>query len=229
MEILGINKNYSSNTTYCVVDSSVYFSFQRIDEIDLLFSFCEGNAVITPKIEKEIFGESTFDYYAVDFFNPWIRTPKNNNSTLMSSNYSNQNNTTLNRTIDKYRQYFYLANVDYSSITSTVDTLLWQYDFSKLKSEGDKEIAKWIVLNPENILLTNDQPIKKFFKSSKIKIFGAIRILIILVKRGLITFEKAEEIYNRWNKIDPGSCIWKKDNKIKYIVEFKRIYLNFEL
>ncbi len=225
MEFLDTNTNYS-NTTYYAVDSSVYFSFQRVDKLDLLFSFCKGNAVITPKIEGEIFGQSIFSYSYVGLFEPWLRTPKKNDSTLVWDN-SYFNNITSTISTDKYRSSFYLANVDYHSITSTINTSSWQYDFSKLKSEADREIARWTVLNSGSVLLTNDQPIRTFFKNSKINVVGAIGILIELVKKGLLTLQIAESIYNKWSEIDPGCCKWKKINKVRHLVEFNEIYLSF--
>ncbi len=234
MDIIYGNKNYfNTNTTYYVTDSTVIFSFQKVGEMALLFSFCNGNAVITPKIEEEISRSDTsglsgcLDLTFSSTLDPWLRTPKNNFLTLTTSSTGIFDNHIFTTGLlqQNYKEYFYLANVNYYSITSNINAPTGQYDFSKLKSEADREISRWVILNSSSILLTNDQLIRKFLKEIGIEVFGAIGVLLRAIKNGSILFEKADDIYNKWIKIDPGSCKWVN----KKLINFKDIYLNFNL
>lgn len=230
------NKNYfDSMSTYYAVDSTVYFSFEKVNEVGLLLKVCKGRAVLTPEVEKEIFGYgynlgSGFEYQSIFDSAKWCKIPKNNFYASTFNNvvrFSNESYGILSL-YNYYKEFFYVANTNHYSTTSEINNCDWQCNLSSLNSQADKEISKWSLCNSKNVeLFTNDRKIVDLLRSAGVFVLRSIGILIKAIKDGLISFLDAEEIYKKWSIIDPGSCIWKKINKVKYLVEFKDIYLNF--
>lgn len=219
---------------YYPTDSAVYFSFQRVNRIDLLLQVCEWRCVLTPKVEKEIFGGSDLfwpyaggystssNIYLVD---KWIREPKEINNYFYTLSSSWNDNFLFDS--KNYQGYFYIANTGNYSTSSLGNLNFWQFDISKLKKEADKEILKWAIDNSrEAILLANERLMVKLARKFGAFTMGSIGVLIKAVKNGYILFEEAERIYNKWSVLDPGSCIWLKDSKSKKLKKFDQIFYN---
>lgn len=213
-------------STYYAVDSSVYFSYEKVKKLDLLLKVCDSNVVLTPMVEKEIFKkENIFDFTFI-FPNPnlvssstkWIKIPENY-FTLSGLN-------TSNTCLGSYRKYFYVANIDYIPTTSNFNLISYNCEsFNKLKSDADKEIIKWSISNSNNtILFTNDKLMIKTARSLNVSVIGSIGVLIMAFDKKLISFKEAENIYSTWSVIDSGSCIWLKTNNKKTLKEFEEIY-----
>jgi predicted nucleic acid-binding protein len=217
--------------TNYAVDSTVYISFKKVGEIGLLLKFCEGHAVLTPKIEKELFPSpeqsATLNYNCnilfASTFEKWISVPVSY-STFDPASYFH----TASLFLTGHRNYFYIANINYVSTTSTLDSSEWQYDYSKLNSDPDKEIVKWVLENYSNAeLLTNDRKILNSLRSLGLRVTRSAGILCRAIQKGIITFKEAGDIYNQWVSVDPGSCVWKKNNGVKEIISFDKVLLHF--
>jgi len=225
---------------YYAVDSTVYFAFEKVGEVDFLLRFCEGKSVLTPKIEEEIFGLDDAYYFGggaystftnFDIFDRWIREPSKlidrNDYLLFTNDLLDYN---LFSATNSYRDYFYIANTNYLSTyltTSFVSGITYcQVNTNIIKTEPDKEILGWALANVhDTTLLTNDRVLVRLAQKAGAIVMGAVGILISAVKKGLILLKEAERIYNRWSIVDPGSCIWKKIKGVKTLINFQELYL----
>lgn len=219
--------NIDISSTYYAVDSSVYFSFERIDKVDLLLSLCQNKCVLTPKIENEIFGcvsvscltcSYPLSYGYSSMFNKWAKIPDNSSVTYNGIDFIGEY-----RFNSSYQDCFYVANPYYQSVSLTSFNTANNGNVSlgELKTEADQEITKWAIQNNHNsILLSNDSEIRKIMKSLGCSIIGSVGILIKAVKKLQLSFEEAEKIYISWSNLDKGSCIWEN----KKLVQFRELY-----
>lgn len=227
---------------YYAIDSSVYFAFEKVNEIDLLLRFCEGKSVLTPKIEEEIFGPDDSYYFKVgeystfthfDIFDRWVREPSKTIEYMGCFDFPLSTHGLLDynlfSTTNSYRDYFYIANTNYFSTSLTTSfsflTAYWQVNTNRIKAEPDKEILRWALTNMgDAALLTNDQALVRLARKVGAIVMGAVGVLINAVKKGLILLKEAEKIYNQWSIIDPGSCLWRKIKGVKTLINFQELY-----